>query len=109
MKKTKNIGIEVKVPSKSCEDKYCPFHGKLNLRGRIESGIVIKTNLHKTATIEFSHLHPIPKYERYEKRRTRLKVHNSPCINAKKGDKVRVMETRPISKTKNFVIIEVIK
>jgi len=109
MKKTRNIGIEVKKPSESCEDKYCPFHGKISLRGRIESGRVIKKDVHKTATIEFSRLRPIPKYERYEKRRTRLKVHNPPCINAKKGDEVVVMETKPISKTKNFVIIEVKK
>lgn len=109
MKKAKNIGIEVKLPSKACEDKHCPFHGKISLRGKILVGQIIKTNVHKTAILEFSRLHFIPKYERYEKRRTKLKVHNPTCINAKKGDKVTVMETKPISKTKNFVIIEVKK
>ncbi len=46
------------------------------------------------------------KYERYEKKRTKLHVHNPECIDANIGDIVRIAETRPISKTKNFVIIE---
>ena len=46
------------------------------------------------------------KFERYEKRRTRIKVHNPECINAKEGDIVKISECRPLSKTKNFVIIE---
>ena len=62
--------------------------------------------MRKTAAIEFNRLHFLKKYERYEKRRTKLKVHNPECINAKDGDIVRIMECRPLSKTKNFVIIE---
>ncbi len=49
------------------------------------------------------------RYERYEKRRTRVAAHNPPCINAKEGDKVVIAECRPLSRTKKFVIIEVKK
>ena len=106
MKKTKNIGIKVKLPDNVCEDKKCPIHSNLKVRGRLFTGIVINTDVHRSATIEFERSYYVQKYERHEKRRTRLRVHNPACINAKKGDKVKVSECRPLSKTKKFVIIE---
>ena len=41
-----------------------------------------------------------------QKKRSRIKAHNPECINAKEGDVVKVSECKPLSKTKNFVIIE---
>ena len=107
--KTKNIGIKVDPPNKECDDKKCPFHGRLRLNGRIFIGKISKVDLNRSATVEFMHFYYLSKYERYEKRISRIKVHNPPCINAKILDKVRIVETRKISKTKNFVIVEVIK
>lgn len=106
MKQAKNIGIKVKLSKESCKDKNCPFHGSLKVRGRLFTGMIIKTDAHKSATIEFERSCYVAKYERHEKRRTRLRVHNPSCIDAKKGDKVKVSECRPLSKTKKFVIIE---
>ena len=106
MDKERNIGIKVKTPEKECNDKNCPFHGSLRRRGRVFVGTVIGTKMHKTATVEWTRRYYLPKYERYEKRRTRVKVHNPSCINAQNGDVVRIMECRPLSKTKNFVVIE---
>ncbi|AJF62542.1 MAG: 30S ribosomal protein S17P [archaeon GW2011_AR20] len=107
--KTKTIGIEVELPKQECNDYHCPFHGTLKVHGRIFSGNITKVDVNKSATIEFVNFYYIPKYERYEKRITRLKVHNPPCLSAKIGDHVKIMESKPISKTKNFVIIEVMK
>ncbi|OIO62123.1 30S ribosomal protein S17 [Candidatus Woesearchaeota archaeon CG1_02_47_18] len=90
----------------ACNDEKCPFHGKLSLRGRVLSGIISSGGMHRTATFLMERLFYIPKYQRYERRRTKLKVHNPPCIEAQKGDRVRVMECRPLSKTKKFVIIQ---
>lgn len=104
--KVKNIGIEVKIPTEKCNDKHCPFHSNIKLRGKIFVGKIIKNLASKTAQIEFPYLIALPKYERYIKKRTRLQVHVPPCIKVKVGDQVKVMECRPISKTKNFVIIE---
>ncbi len=104
--KIRNIGIKVNMPSKECKDKHCPFHSNLKIRGRIFRGRVIKYLTSKTAQIEFPYLISLPKYERYEKRRTKLTVHVPPCIPIKVGDQVKAVECRPISKTKNFVIIE---
>ncbi len=105
-KTSKNIGIEVKLPEKKCNDKNCPFHGRLRCTGKIFTGRVISTKMQKTAVIEFERQSYLPKYERYEKKRTRLKAHNPECINTKEGDIVRVSNCRQLSKTKNFVIIE---
>lgn len=102
----KNIGIKVKSLKKKCEDKNCPFHGSLNCRGKMFTGTIIATKMQKTATIEFIRQRYIPKYERYEKRRTRIKAHNPECINAKEGDVVKISECKHLSKTKNFVVIE---
>ncbi|MDD5332044.1 MAG: 30S ribosomal protein S17 [Candidatus Nanoarchaeia archaeon] len=103
------IGLNVKIPEKECTDKHCPFHNPISVRGRILTGTVIREPLHKTVTIEIPRLNYLYKYERYEKRISRLKVHKPDCIDVKIGDQVRVMEAKPISKTKNFIIIEVLK
>ena len=65
--------------------------------------------MHKSTVIEFPRKFYLPKYERFENRRTRIKAHIPPCLPVAKGDVIRVMESRPISKTKNFVAIEVMK
>ncbi len=106
MKGITDIGLEVKKPEGSCDDKHCAFHGGFKVRGREFVGMITKTNAHKTAVVQWERLFYLQKYQRYEKRRSKLQVHNPLCINAKAGDKVRIIETRPISKTKSFVIVE---
>lgn len=80
----------------------------LSIRGRTFTGIVVSDKMSKTVTVSWERRKYIPKYERYEKRRTKVKAHNPEEINAKKGDKVIIRETRPISKTKNFIVTEII-
>ncbi|MBI2101580.1 30S ribosomal protein S17 [Candidatus Woesearchaeota archaeon] len=99
------IGMAAEAPKNKCSDAKCPYHGRLSVRGRHFTGIVISGRMRRTAVIEFERLHFLRKYERYEKRRTKMNVHNPDCINAKEGDLVGVVECRPLSKTKNFVII----
>lgn len=103
---TRNPGIAMEAPKQGCNDVKCPFHGKLSVRGRRFTGTVLSTKMRKTAIIEFDRLQYLEKYERYEKRRTKLKAHNPECINAKEGESVRLIECRPLSKTKNFVIVQ---
>ncbi len=91
---------------KACADKNCPIHGTIRTRGRTFTGVVKSSKMQRTVTVEVERQQYIPKYQRYEKRRTRLKAHNPDCIDVKRGEAVRVLECRPISKTKNFVVIE---
>ncbi|WP_423792861.1 30S ribosomal protein S17 [Methanocaldococcus indicus] len=102
----KNIGINVKVPENECNDKNCPFHGNLPVRGQSFVGVVVSDKAHNTVIIKREIIKYIKKYERYEKRTSKLAAHNPPCIHARVGDIVRVMECRPISKTKSFVVVE---
>lgn len=107
-KNKENIGIKVKLPKKKCNDENCPFHGRLKCRGKVLTATVVAAKMQKTATVEFERRSFLPKYERYEKRRTRIKAHNPECISSKEGDVVRIAECRSLSKTKNFVVIEVL-
>ena len=104
----RNLGFGIPLPKEQPEeyDPHCPFFGKTAVRGRILKGQVISSKMHRTVKVEIQRRHYVPKYERYERRRTRLLVHNPPSINAQVGDTVRIMETRPISKTKHFVVVE---
>lgn len=110
MKKLEKKEVNLKKQdSGNCTDKKCPFHGVLKLRGMSFIGIVFKKDSYGSATVIWERLFFLPKYERYEKRRSKVRVHNPKCISAQIGDKVKITETRPISKTKNFVIVEVMK
>lgn len=105
MKET--IGIkEIKAPQAKCSDVKCPFHGTLSVRGRTFTGKVVSAKMSKTVNVEWDRRVYIPKYERYLKKRTRVKAHNPDCIAAKEGDMVRIIECRPLSKTKQFTVVE---
>ena len=107
-KNAKNASKKGSKPqeNESCNDKNCPVHGSISLRGKTFTGTVVSSKMQKGATVEWARKHFVKKYERYEKRKSTIHVHNPVCINAKEGDRVKMMETRPISKTKHAVIIE---
>lgn len=94
------------MPHETCNDKKCPFHGQLKVRGRMFTGTVVSRDVHHSATIEMQRKKYIKKFERYEMRRTKLHVHNPPCLNAAIGEIVVIIESKPISKTKKFVVIK---
>lgn len=81
----------------------------LSTRGRKFVGEVVSDKMSRTVTVQWETRKYLPKYERYSRRRTKVKAHNPDEIGAVKGDKVAIMETRPISKTKNFIVTEIIK
>jgi small subunit ribosomal protein S17 len=80
----------------------------LSMRGRTFVGTIISTKMQKTVTVEWERKNYLKKFERFEKRRSKIKAHNPENINAKEGDVVKIKECRPISKTKNFVVIEIL-
>ena len=107
--KVRNIGIEAKPPEEFCSDVKCPWHGKLSLRGRVLKGTVVSDKAVKTVIVRWDFHRFMPKYERYERKHNKVAAYNPECINAKKGDTVRIAECRPLSKTKRFVVVEVMK
>ena len=101
------LGLDVEEPETACDDANCPFHGELSVRGGIIEGTVASTDMEKTVIVEREYDVFVPKYDRYMKRRSRVPAHVSPCVELAVGDRVRIAETRPLSKTKAHVVVEV--
>lgn len=78
-----------------------------NLR-KTRVGMVKSDKMDKTVTVTVTEHVKDPLYKKYIKRSYSLKAHdeNNEC---KTGDKVKVMETRPLSKTKRWRLVEVIE
>jgi small subunit ribosomal protein S17 len=94
-----------------CRDKLCPFHGenKLRMRGRIFEGEVIRKHPGRV-TIQFERMIPVTKYERFEKRKTKIHARLPECMNEIMiGDRIQVSETRPISKTIHAVTSKIVR
>jgi len=92
-----------------CNDPKCAKHGNVKVHGNVFTGRVISAKADKTIVVERNTVRYIPKYERYRKVRSRIPAHNPPCIDAKDNDMVKIGETRKLSKTKSFVVLEKIK
>ena len=99
-------GLEVAAPKKKCQDDRCPFHGHVKVRGRLLSGKAVSTAGKGFAVVEMEYLHMVPKFNRGERRRSRVSAHVPPCIEVRDGDAVTLGECRPLSKTIAFVVVE---
>jgi small subunit ribosomal protein S17 len=100
------MSLTFKKPKKTCDDINCPFHGELSVRGRVLEGVVVSAKMDKTVIVERDYLSYVSKFRRYQRRRSRIPSHNPPCIDVKEGDRVIIAESRPISKTVVFVVVE---
>jgi small subunit ribosomal protein S17 len=90
----------------SCNDINCPFHGSLSTRGMALMGKVVSDKMHKTVVVQIDFLQYFSKYKRYGKKRSKIHAHNPPCIGATRGNSVKIIECRPLSKTVSFVVVE---
>ncbi len=72
---------------------------------KILSGTVVSTKMKDTIVVLVERYEKHPKYEKYIKSRKKFKAHDE-GNTAKMGEKVRIMETRPISKDKHFALIK---
>ena len=75
---------------------------------RTEVGVVTSDKMDKTRRVEIPRLVKHPQYGKYIRRRTICHVHDE--ANASHtGDTVKIMESRPYSKTKHWLLLEVVK
>jgi len=79
-------------------------------RGRRKErvGKVVSDKLAKTVVVTLTRQVPHPLYKKYFKKTTKFVAHNEKN-DAKAGDTVRIMETRPLSKTKRWRVVEVLE
>jgi len=75
---------------------------------RVEVGVVTSDKMNKTRRVEIPRLVKHPRYGKYIKRRTICHVHDE-ANDSHVGDMVEIMETRPLSKTKHWRLVRVVK
>ena len=92
-----------------CTDPRCPIHGGQRFRGMQFEGLVVSDKAKKTVIVEVDYNRFVYKYERSLRKRSRIPAHNPDCIGAKLNDTVSIAETRRLSKTKSFVVTNVVK
>jgi small subunit ribosomal protein S17 len=71
-------------------------------------GVVVSDKMQKTVVVAIERRFPHPLYGKMMTRTRRLKVHDEEN-SAKTGDRVRIMETRPLSKDKRWRLVEIIE
>ena len=74
---------------------------------KVLRGVVVSDKMDKTIVVEISTKKSHPLYSKRVKYSTKLKVHDE-TSEARIGDKVEIMETRPLSKDKHFRLVKVI-
>lgn len=77
-------------------------------RRKTRVGVVVSDARDKTVTVEIKQSVRHPRYDKILNRRKRLHAHDE-ANDAKVGDTVRVAETRPLSKTKRWRVVEVVE
>jgi small subunit ribosomal protein S17 len=80
--------------------------GRDSLR-KTRVGVVKSDKMNKTIVVEVERRVPHPRFKKIVRRTTKFHAHDEK-EEAKVGDKVRIMETRPLSKTKRWRLIEVL-
>jgi small subunit ribosomal protein S17 len=70
-------------------------------------GVVSSDKMEKTCVVRVDRLVKHPKYRRYVRRTSKFMAHNEK--GATVGDKVRIVETRPISANKRWRVVEVVQ
>ena len=71
-------------------------------------GLVVSSKMNKTIVVALVERVRHPKYDKFITRTKKLYAHDE-ANEAKVGDRVRVVETRPLSKTKRWHVVEILE
>lgn len=81
---------------------------KRQSKRKVKVGLVISDKMNKTIVVRVNRLTTHKKYKRVIRCASKFKVHDEQN-QAKVGDKVKIMETKPLSKEKRWRLVEVLK
>lgn len=81
---------------------------EMRARRKVRTGRVVKNGGDKSAVVAIERRVPHPVYGKIIKKTSRISVHDE-ANEANVNDVVKVMETRPLSKTKRWRIVEIVK
>ncbi len=74
-------------------------------KGKLFTGVVVSTTMQHTVIVAIERIVRHPIYKKAIRRSRRFAAHNE-TLELVRGDRVKIMETRPVSKTKHFVVAE---
>ncbi len=77
-------------------------------RRKVRTGVVVSDAMEKTVVVRIAHQVRHPMYGKIVRRSTKLQAHDE-AGDAHVGDTVRIVETRPLSKTKRWRVVEVVE
>lgn len=78
------------------------------LRPRTREGVVLKDRVDKTRIVVVTRLYRDPRFQKVIRKRVKYAVHDGKNMSHV-GDRIRIVETRPFSRTKRWRMIELIK
>ncbi|KAG2471796.1 MAG: 30S ribosomal protein S17 [Nitrosopumilales archaeon] len=105
----KNIGLTVTAPKKECDDKNCPYHGNLSVRGKLFEGKVVSARAKNTIVVQKESPVYFSKFKRYARSKNTIHAYKPSCIEVEEGDLVLTAECRPVAKSVSYVVVEVKK
>jgi small subunit ribosomal protein S17 len=77
-------------------------------RRKVRTGVVVSDKMDKTVLVRIDRQVRHPLYDKTVRRSSKLAAHDE-ANDAHVGDTVRVMETRPISKSKRWRVVEIVE
>jgi len=77
-------------------------------RRKVRTGVVVADTMDKTVVVRISSQVSHSLYNKIMRRTTKLKAHDE-ANEAHVGDTVRISETRPLSKTKRWRVVEIVE
>jgi small subunit ribosomal protein S17 len=101
---------ETKVTEQTATAATVPAVGEADDRGRrkVREGLVVSDKMEKTIVVAVEDRVKHPKYGKVIRRTSKLKAHDEQNT-AGIGDRVLLMETRPLSSTKRWRLVEILE
>ncbi len=78
-----------------------------NLR-KVRTGLVVSAKMDKSIVVEVTEMVKHPLYKKYSRHSVRFKAHDEENT-CREGDTVKIMETRPLSKTKRWRLLSIVE
>jgi small subunit ribosomal protein S17 len=88
--------------------EVAPVAGQTRSARKTRIGVVVSDKMNKTVVVAIERRVRHPVYGKMMTRTKKLKAHDEQN-EAKMGDTVRIMETRPLSKDKRFRLVEIVE
>ena len=77
-------------------------------RRKFAQGVVVSDKMDKTVVVQVKRLFIHPRYKKYVRRNAKYKAHDA-SNQCGIGDKVQIIETRPLSKDKHWRVSKIIE